>query len=360
MSSRYNFSPGPGVLFKDVLEKVHRSFLNWNNTGHSILELNHRSKEFKKLLIDTKKSLKFLAKIPENYDILFVQGGATQVFSSIPLNFCKESDTVDYIVNGYWSKFAAEEATKFANVNICNDDKCYHSCPQQSSLKISPNAKYVHYCSNETINGCEFQYVPDVGKIPLICDMSSNFLSKPIKNIEKYGMIYAGCHKNIGPPGMVIIIIREDMLDKYRDKIPLLLNFTELRNNNSILNTPPVFNIYFANLTFEHMLKKGGLEVIEKNNINKAKILYDIIEKSNGFYIYDMNPKCKSIMNVPFRLKETIHEQHFLELAKEHGLDGLSGHPSVGNCRASLYNAMPIEGVIKLADFMNLFYLMVK
>ena len=360
MSKRYNFSPGPGVLFKDVLEKVQKSFLNWNNTGHSILELNHRSKEFETLLVGATKALRKLAEIPDNFDIIFIQGGATQVFSSIPLNFCEESDTVDYIVNGYWSKFAAEEATKFANVNICNNDLSYNDCPKQSSLKISPNAKYVHYCSNETINGCEFKYVPDVGEIPLICDMSSNFLSKPIKNIQKYGMIYAGCHKNIGPPGMVVVIIREDMLNKFRNKIPLLLNFTEMRNKCSILNTPPVFNIYFASLTFEHMLKIGGLKVIENKNKEKATILYDAIEQSDGFYIYDMNPLCRSIMNIPFRIKTAKYERLFLEKAKEYGLDGLDGHPSVGHCRVSLYNAMPIEGVLKLTEFMKIFYLMCK
>lgn len=364
MKEVYNFSPGPGVLFKDVLHEVNSEFLNWNDTGHSVLELNHRTDAFKKLLLDAMQSLKTLANIPDDFDILFVQGGATQIFSSIPLNFCEEGDTVDYIVNGYWSRFAANEAKKFAKVKICNhappDGSSGKDCPNQASLKLSPNAKYVHYCCNETISGCEFQYVPEVGEKPLICDMSSNFLSKPIHCIEKYGMIYAGCHKNVGPPGMAVVIVRKDMLNKYRNNIPLLLNFTQIKNHNSTLNTPPVFNIYFAKLTFEYMLKQGGLSEMEKNNKEKAKLLYDAIENSDGFYLYDMNPSCKSIMNVPFRLKNSCDETVFLQKAKEFNIIGLEGHSSVGHCRASLYNAMPIKGVEHLVEYMDIFHKMTK
>ena len=352
----YNFSPGPGVLFEEVLTQINDELLNWNNMGISILELNHRSTEFKDLLEKTKDSLRKLAHIPDNFDILFVQGGATQVFSSVPLNFCEQNDTVDYIVNGYWSQFAATEAKKFANVNICNTDSDhYYKCPEQSSLNISPNAKYVHYCANETIHGCEFQYVPDVGGKPLICDMSSNFLSKPIQHIERYGMIYAGSHKNVGPPGMVVVIIRKNMLHRHRIDIPLMLNYTEIHSHNSTLNSPPVFNIYFAYLTFQHILKNGGLNEMQKRNEEKANLLYAMIENSDGFYHYKMDSDCKSKMNVPFSLRNEADEQTFLKEAKSKGLIGLDGHHTVGHCRASLYNAMSKKGVQQLVDFMNIF-----
>lgn len=352
----HNFSPGPGVLFEDVLTKAQKELLNWNNSGMSILELNHRTPEFNKLLLNTKDKLRTLAKIPDSFDILFIQGGATQVFSSIPLNFCANDDTVDYIVNGYWSEFAAKEANKYVNVHISNTDNDYTRCPEQSELNILKESKYVHFCSNETIHGLEFQYVPDVGNKPLICDMSSNFLSKPIVNIEKYGMIYAGCHKNVGPAGMVIIIIRNDMLNRYRLNTPLLLNFTEIMKHNSMLNTPPVFNIYIAGMTFLKLLHLGGLYEVAKKNKKKAQLFYDVIESSNGFYSYSMTPRHKSLMNIPFMLKGKELEDRFLMEANTRGLKGLRGHITVGHCRASLYNALPMESVVKLVNFMEWFH----
>lgn len=352
----HNFSPGPGVLFEEVLENAQRELLNWKNTGMSILELNHRTSEFHELLLSTKSKIRILAKIPEYFEILFLQGGATQVFSSISLNFCDETDTVDYIVNGYWSEFAANEAKKNANVHISNDFNGYTSCPEQSELHILKESKYVHYCSNETIHGLEFQYVPDVGNIPLICDMSSNFLSKPIDNIEKYGMIYAGCHKNVGPAGLVIAIIRPDMFNKRNKRnIPLLMDFTELMKNNSMLNTPPVFNIYMAELTFMKLLNLGGLQIIQQENRKKSLLLYDTIDGSNNFYSYKMKYKDRSRMNVPFMLKNTCLEEEFIKQAGVCGLKGLKGHSRVGHCRASLYNAMSLEGVRKLVKFMKWF-----
>lgn len=350
----YNFSPGPGVLFKDVLQQVQAELMDFRNTGSSILELNHRSPQFVALLLRTKNTLRLLAKIPDNFEILFLQGGATQVFSSIPLNFCGQDDTVDYIVNGYWSELAAKEANKFARVNIICSDYNYTSCPEQSELRISPNSRYVHYCSNETIHGVQFQSLPNVGNIPLICDMSSDFLSKPIRDIHRYGMIYAGSHKNVGPAGMVIVIVRQDLLNRRcrRGELPLMLNYAELGKHNSMLNTPPVFNIYFAGLTFIKLIHLGGLNEMKRANREKAMLLYRCIDDSEGFYTCWMEPKDRSVMNVPFMLPTERLEKEFIADAATHGLNGLRGHTVVGHCRASLYNAMSLEGVQKLVEFM--------
>ena len=264
----YNFSPGPGVLYRDVLTCIQMELFNWNNRGISILELNHRSEDFRSLLMNTKINLRVVLNVPNNYEILFLQGGATQMFSTIPLNFTDKHDTVDYIVNGYWSQYAATEASKFCNVNICNKDTAI--TPKQSDLFFSPQAKYVHYCDNETIQGYEFDYVPDVGDKPLICDMSSNLLSKPI-DITKFVMIYAGSHKNIGPAGMVLVIIRNDMLTGNRE-IPAMMNLSDLRRHDSMLNTPPIFPIYVADLTFKKLMLIGGLQEIEAINREKARL----------------------------------------------------------------------------------------
>ncbi len=347
----YNFSPGPGVLFRDVLTYIQIELFNWNNRGMSILELNHRSEDFRWLLMNTKCALRGLLNVPSNYEILFLQGGATQMFSTIPLNFTSKDDTVDYIVNGYWSHYAATEASKFCNVNICNRFTSEnYTTPKQSDLFISSQAKYVHYCDNETIQGYEFDYVPDVGDKPLICDMSSNLLSKPI-DITKFAMIYAGSHKNIGPVGMVLVIIRNDMFTGNRD-IPTMMNLSELCRHDSMLNTPPIFPIYVANLTFNKLFSMGGLQEIEAINREKARLLYNTIDNSNGFYENKVNTQYRSRMNVPFQLKTEQLEKDFIEQAKQKKLIGLNGHHTVGHCRASLYNAMSIEGVTELCNFM--------
>lgn len=347
----YNFSAGPGVLFKDVLEQVQNEMRSWNGKGFSILETSHRMPEFSKLIMGTKHKMRMLLNVPCTHDILFVQGGATQMFSTIPLNFSRQRDTVDYIVNGYWSRYAAKEANKYSPVNIVGLDRDGVSCPQQSELKLSPKAAYVHYCSNETIDGCEFQYVPETEGVPLICDMSSNFLSKPI-DVSKYGMIYAGSHKNVGPSGLVIVIVRLDMLGKARSFTPTMMNLTEISLKTSMLNTPPVFPIYFCDLTIRKLLSMGGLSEIEKINQSKAKMVYDAIDGSDGFYQTTVFGKHRSNMNIPFYLRDDLIEKSFLEQANANGLVGLEGHPLVGKCRASLYNAMSVEGVRTLVEFM--------
>ena len=354
----YNFSPGPGALFPDVLNHVQNEMMNWKNSGISILELNHRTPEFKSLLMNTKHKLRLLMNIPAQYEILFLQGGATQFFSTIPLNFTNKTDTVDYIVNGSWSDYAAKEACKFCNVNISNISNFndYTICPDQKDLDILSESKYVHYCDNETIHGCEFDYVPDVGNKPLICDMSSNFLSKPI-DVTKFALIYAGSHKNIGPAGMVLVVIKKDMLKNNKNNIPTMLNLTEICEHNSMLNTPPIFPIYVAGLTFKKILDIGGIYEIEKGRNIKAQMLYNTIEQSCGFYTYKMKKQYRSKINVPFELKNKKLESKFIEQARSNGIIGLNGHHILGHCRASLYNAMTINGVFNLCDFMINFML---
>lgn len=352
----YNFFPGPGVLFEDVMKTVQEEFRNWNNTGISIIECSHRTDKFKELLNDTKNSLRELINIPNDYEILFVQGGATQVFSSLPLNLSSENETVDYIVNGYWSKFAAQEAEKYCNVHISAHDKTYTSCPNYTTWKLTPNVAYIHYCSNETIHGNQYQEIPNIQNKNLVCDMSSDFLSKPI-DVTKFGMIYAGAHKNIGPAGMTVIIIKKSLLSSkiVRSYTPYMLNYKLLMDSNSMLNTPPIFSIYFANLVFKYLIKMGGLTKMLELNKKKATLLYDVIDSSDGFYSSNVMKEFRSMMNVPFSLTTKEFEEQFIKECEQNGLIGLRGHDIVGHCRASIYNGMTYEGVEKLCALMKEF-----
>lgn len=356
----HNFSPGPGALFREVLERVQREFLSWNDRGFSVVELSHRTPEFRSILEDAKTTLRRLVDIPEDqYEVLFVQGGATQVFSSLPLNLARPEDTVDHVVNGYWSALAAEEAKKHANVCVVARDNTHTGCPGPSTWDLTKGAAYVHYCANETINGCEYSGYPPIlsTDAPLVCDMSSNFLSRPIE-VRRYGMIYAGAHKNIGPAGMTVIIIRRDLLDRSerRPNLPLMLNFKKLSEANSMLNTPPVFSIYFAGLVFRHILEEvGGLRAMRELNEEKARRLYATINTSDGFYTCPAKKEHRSRMNVPFALLSPELEESFLCEAEKAGLLGLRGHPTTGHCRASLYNGVTLEAVDALVGFMKRF-----
>uniref|UniRef100_A0A7S0QUC2 Phosphoserine aminotransferase n=1 Tax=Pyramimonas obovata TaxID=1411642 RepID=A0A7S0QUC2_9CHLO len=348
----FNFAPGPGMLFEDVMLQAHREFMNWQGTGISILEMSHRSPEFGSIIDATRDSLRTLANVPADYEILFVQGGATQIFSSLPMNLSKAGDTVDYIVNGYWSEFAAQEAGRYCNVNIAAIDETFTTCPDRATWQLTPGAAYVHYCANETIHGCEYQEVPDVGDVPLICDMSSNFLSKPL-DVSKFDMIYAGAHKNVGPAGLAIIVVKKKLLGAARPETPLMLNFEALAEAGSMLNTPPVFPIYFAGLVFAKLLALGGLEAMEQYNRRKAALLYDALDQSGGYYTYPMRREVRSLMNVPFALATPALEAAFLAEAGEARLLGLKGHKVAGHCRASIYNGMPLEGVRALVAFLK-------
>jgi len=350
----YNFSAGPAILPLEVLEQSQRDCLNFNGSGMSVMEMSHRSKAFDGIIKAAEADLRQLLNIPDNYKVLFVQGGASTQFAAIPLNFTQEGDTVDYIVTGAWSKKAYEEAAKFGlNVNLVakGDNK---SVPARDSWKLSPDAKYVHYCDNETIGGVEFQSPPDVD-VPLIADMSSDFLSKPV-DVSKYGMIYAGAQKNVGPSGVVIAIVREDLLGKARPSCPTMLNYTIAAENGSMYNTPPCWPIYICGLVFKHLLKLGGLAAAQERNAVKAGLLYDTISSSNGFYFSPVEESVRSKMNVPFTIPSNPDlEKAFIAEATAAQLLELKGHRSVGGMRASIYNAMPLEGVQKLAAFMKEF-----
>ncbi|PNH11062.1 Phosphoserine aminotransferase, chloroplastic [Tetrabaena socialis] len=351
----FNFSAGPAMLPVDVLERAQADLINWQGSGMSIMEMSHRGKEFESVIQKAEADLRTLLNIPANYKVLFLQGGASTQFSMIPLNLAKAGETVDYVVTGAWSKKAVEEAKKYTNVNIAakGDNK---SIPEVSTWKLSPDARYVHYCDNETIGGVEFKSAPDVGDRVLVSDMSSNFVSKPV-DVAKYGLIYAGAQKNVGPSGVTIVIVREDLVGHVRAEAPGMLDYKIHVENDSMYNTPPCWSIYICGLVFERLLKLGGLEAMQKLNQEKAALLYDTIAASNGFYNSPVDPAVRSLMNVPFTIPSSPDlEKAFVKEAEKAGMLQLKGHRSVGGMRASIYNAMPMEGVQKLVAFMKEFH----
>ncbi len=350
----YNFSAGPAVLPVEVLEKAKSELLSLNGIGMSVMEISHRSKHFAPVLEGAINGIRELLNIPENYKILFLQGGASLQFSMIPINFLPENETADYIVTGAWGKKAVKEAKKCGNANVIfsTADEGFKSVPKQDELNFSENANYIHYTSNETIEGVQFKYDLDGGGIPVVCDMSSDILSRPL-DIEKYALIYAGSQKNIGPSGVTLVIIRDDLVEKVPENQHSMLDYRALAANNSMLNTPNTWGIYIINLVCEHLKKHGGLAEMERKNEEKASILYDAIDQSDGFYRGHAGKAARSTMNVTFRLPSEELEKQFASEATAQGLDGLKGHRSVGGIRASIYNAFPKEGVEMLVDFMK-------
>ena len=361
-----NFGAGPCALPESVLEKVQSNLLNLPSPidsmqfcGMSILELGHRTPEFETILNNAEVDLRQILTIPDNYRVLFLAAGATGQFAAIPLNLLGNKDNADYIVTGVWSKKAAEEASKYCKVNVIasTEESNFTQLPNLASVKFSQDPAYVYYCANETVNGVEFQDVPAVpDHVPLVGDFSSSFLSHEI-NVEKFGLIYAGAQKNIGPAGVVVVIIRTDLLDRALKICPSVWHYKTEVANKSMLNTPPCFNIYVVGLVFDH-IKKLGLKNIRKLAEQKALLLYNTIDESNGFYTCQVAHNARSKMNVVFFIeggKET--ENAFLKAAKERNMVQLSGHRSVGGMRASLYNAMSLEGVHQLVEFMKLFQL---
>ncbi|KAL4445818.1 hypothetical protein ABPG77_009017 [Micractinium sp. CCAP 211/92] len=350
----FNFSAGPAVLPVDVLEQAQADLLNWQGSGMSVMEMSHRGKEFQSIIDAAEADLRALLAIPDNYTVLFMQGGASTQFSAIPLNLAAEGAVVDYIVTGSWSKKAAGEAKKYAKVNIAatGDNK---SVPEPATWNLSADATYVHYCDNETIQGVEFKGVPAVGDKVLVADMSSNFCSKPV-DVSKYGLIYAGAQKNIGPAGVTIVIIRNDLIGNARPITPVMLDYAVQAGDKSMYNTPPCFSIYMCGLVFAKMRAEGGLDAVLAANEKKAKVLYDAIAASNGFYNSPVDPAVRSLMNVPFTIPSNADlEKEFIAAAAKRGMIQLKGHRSVGGMRASIYNSMPLEGVQQLADFMKEF-----
>jgi phosphoserine aminotransferase len=352
----FNFAAGPATLPLEVLEQAQSEMTDWRNGGMSVMEISHRSKAFISVATEAEADLRELLSIPANYKVLFLQGGATGMFSAIPMNLATADSTVDYINTGAWSKKAIGEAKRYAKVNVAADESAsnYTSVPEQSALKLTAGAAYLHYVANETIAGVEFPYVPQTGGgVPLVCDMSSNILSRPI-DVSKYGLIYAGAQKNIGPSGICVVIVRDDLIGKARPGTPSVWDFKAMADEASMLNTPPTFGFHFAGLVFKWLKKQGGLQAMEERNRTKAHKLYDFIEGS-GFYKSPVAKNARSWMNVPFTLANPELDKTFSTEAKQAGLVTLEGHRSVGGMRASLYNAMPLAGVDALVDFMKTF-----
>jgi len=349
----YNFNAGPSALPLEVLEKAQEELVNYNNSGMSIMEMSHRSKDYDAVHTDAIARLKSLYSIPENYEVLFLQGGASLQFTMIPMNFLGEGQTASYILTGSWSEKALKEAKLFGQVNEAASTKenAYRNIPGLSDIQFNDTDAYVHLTSNNTIYGTEWTKFPETGDVPLVADMSSDILSKPV-DISKFGLIYAGAQKNLGPSGVTVVIIRKDLLEKANTKIPTMLKYTTHADSNSLYNTPPTFGIYMLGEVLKWVEEKGGLEAIAKNNEEKAKVIYDVIDQSNGFYRGHATPESRSLMNITFRVADEELEKQFLAEAKEAGFVGLNGHRSVGGCRASAYNAVPFEACKALADFM--------
>jgi len=352
----YNFSAGPAVLPKEVLQQAQTELPDWHGSGMSVMEMSHRGKEYMGIQAQAEADLRELIGIPVNYKVLFLQGGASLQFSMVPLNLLRGKLSADYVNTGEWSKKAISEAKKFSYVNVVasNADRNCTYVPDFKSWKLDKDAAYLHYTPNETIGGVEFNWVPDAGMVPLVADMSSCILSRPVE-VSKFGLIYAGAQKNIGPAGLTIVIVRDDLVGHADPRLPALLDYKTYAENDSMYNTPPTYGIYIAGLVFQMLKRKGGIAQMERTNIEKAKLLYAAIDASNGFYNCPVAAADRSRMNVPFTLKDANLDGEFLKRADARGLLQLKGHRSVGGMRASIYNAMPLEGVQALVNFMNEF-----
>ncbi len=351
----FNFAAGPATLPLEVLEQARAELTDWRGSGMSVMEVSHRSKAFQAVAADLEASLRELLGIPAGYEVLFLQGGASAQFAGIALNLTSAESTADYVNTGAWSKKALSEAKRFCKVNVVADEAAsgYNTVPAPGSLELTPGAAYLHYTPNETIGGVEFGYVPDAGGAPLVADFSSTFLSRPI-DVSRFGLIYAGAQKNVGPAGLCIVIVREALLGKARPGTPQVMDYKAMADDGSMLNTPPTFAWYLSGLVLKWILGKGGLAAMEKQNRAKAAALYAAIDES-GFYRNPVAKDCRSWMNVPFTLARPQLDQTFLSEAQAAGLTNLEGHRSVGGMRASLYNAMPPEGVEALIGFMKEF-----
>jgi phosphoserine aminotransferase len=350
----YNFSAGPSILPVPVLERARDEMLSFGGSGMSIMEVSHRSEHFAPVLAAAERGIRELLDVPENYHILFLQGGASLQFSMVPMNLLGRGQTADHVVTGAWGKKAVLEARKCGDVNVIYSDESegFRSIPEAGSLRFTPNAAYVHYTSNETIEGVEFDYELEADGTPVVCDASSDILSRPI-DVSKYALVYAGAQKNIGPSGVTLVIVRDDMLESSPAEIPSMLNYRLFAEHHSMLNTPNTWGIYLVSLVCNWLRGQNGVAGIAKANREKAAILYDAIDSSDGFYTGHASLDARSLMNVTFRLPSENLDIRFCEETASNGLDGLRGHRSVGGIRASIYNAFPRKGVEALADFMR-------
>lgn len=351
----YNFSAGPAILPLSVLEKAQKELVCYKDTGMSVMEMSHRSKVYMSIIEETEAKLRSLMQIPENYKVLFLQGGASLQFAMVPMNLMTGSKKADFIDSGMWSSKAIEEAKKFGNVRVIASSKSdtYNHIPAYSSADFDQEADYVYICENNTIYGTKFHTLPEVGTIPLVADLSSCILSEQI-DVTKYGVIFAGAQKNLGPAGVTVVIIREDLVKKEASCIPTMLNYATHVAHDSMFNTPPTYAIYMLKLVFEWMEEQGGVPAIEKINKEKAALLYDFLDTSKLFK-GTAAKQDRSLMNVPFVTGDENLDHAFIKAATAAGFVNLKGHRSVGGMRASIYNAMPIEGVSKLVDFMKAF-----
>lgn len=351
----FNFAAGPATLPLEVLEQAQAELTDWRGSGMSVMEVSHRSKAFQGVAAELEASLRALLGVPTGYKVIFLQGGATAQFAGIPLNLATAESTVDYINTGAWSKKAIGEARRYCKVNVAADEAAsgYNTVPAMGALQLTKGAAYVHYTPNETIGGVEFPYVPEVGAVPLVADFSSTFLSRPI-DVSRFGLIYAGAQKNVGPAGLCIVIVREELLGKARPDTPQVMDYKAMADDGSMLNTPPTFAWYLAGLVLKWILAKGGLGAMEQLNRAKAAALYSAIDES-GFYRNPVSRECRSWMNVPFTLARPELDKVFGSEAQAAGLTNLEGHRSVGGMRASIYNAMPLAGVQALISFMKEF-----
>ena len=351
----YNFNPGPAVLPLEVLQEAQAEFLDYKGTGMSVMEISHRSKEFEGVIQTAEADLRELLGIPANYKVMFLQGGATLQFTMVPMNLRPAGASADYIVTGSWSKTAVKESKKLGAVHVAANTEAdgFNCLPK--NLDLDPKAAYLHFTSNETIHGVEFfsEPTPPAG-VPLVCDVSSDFISHPI-DVSKYALIYAGAQKNAGPSGTTVVIIRDDMIARVPENLPVMLDYKTLAESGSLHNTPPSFAIYMVGLVFKWAKKMGGLAAIEKTNRAKADLVYKAIDESGGFYRGHAQPEARSLMNIPFRLPSEELEDAFAKEAKKNDLIGLKGHRSVGGMRASIYNAMTLEGTQALVQFMKEF-----
>ncbi len=355
MSRVYNFSAGPSMLPEEVLKKAASEMLDYEGSGQSVMEMSHRSKVFDKIIKDAEALLRELMNIPDNYKVLFLQGGASAQFSAIPLNFMNKNGKADYIITGQWANKAYKEACKYgeARVVASSKDKTFSYIPKTKREDFDPEADYAYICMNNTIYGTVYHELPDTGDVPLIADISSCFLSEPL-DVSKFAMVYGGAQKNVAPAGLVIAIIREDMLGQERDITPTMMNYKIQADNDSLYNTPPCYTIYICKLVLEWIKSLGGLEKMKERNEKKAKILYDFLDSSKMFR-GTVVPEDRSLMNVPFVTDSDELNAKFIKEAEAQGFVNLKGHRTVGGMRASIYNAMPIEGVEKLVAFMKKF-----
>ncbi|WP_019153350.1 3-phosphoserine/phosphohydroxythreonine transaminase [Robertmurraya massiliosenegalensis] len=355
MTRALNFNAGPAALPEAVLQEAQKHLLNFNGTGMSVMELSHRSKDYDEVHNGARNQLRKLLTIPDDYEILFLQGGASLQFSMIPMNLLTEGKVAHYVLTGSWSEKALKEAKKHGTTSILasTKDENYRSIP---SLRVEPfnkNDAYIHITSNNTIYGTEWKSYPDVS-VPLIADMSSDILSKKL-NVEQFGLIYAGAQKNLGPSGVTVVIMKKDLIQTPAENLPTMLSYETYSKNNSLYNTPPTLAIYLLKLVLDWVEREGGVEAMENRNNEKGKILYNVIDESNGFYSGHATHDSRSNMNVTFTLPSEEKTKEFLSLAKEKGFVGLNGHRSVGGCRASIYNAVPVDHVVQLAEFMKSF-----